>query len=129
MAVKIRLKRTGTTNEACFRVVAADSRSPRDGRNLEILGWYTPTQSGVNFKLDMDRIDHWVGNGAQVSDTVSSLIRKTRKLDANAPAEVEVEAPVEAETEAPAEVETPVEAAPEATEEAEKEAPAVTDAG
>jgi small subunit ribosomal protein S16 len=101
MAVKIRLKRTGTTNEACFRVVAADARSPRDGRNLENLGWYTPNQPGVNFKLKLDRIDHWIGNGAQVSDTVASLIRKSRKLAANAPVEEvkaqEVEAPVETE--------------------------------
>ncbi len=124
MAVKIRLKRTGTTNEACFRVVAADARSPRDGRNLEILGWYTPTQPGVNFKLDMDRIEHWVGNGAQVSDTVASLIRKTRKLATNAPVVVETEAP--AEVEAPVETEEVTEAA---AEEAEEEVPAVTDAG
>jgi small subunit ribosomal protein S16 len=116
MAVKIRLKRTGTTNEACFRVVAADARSPRDGRNLETLGWYTPTQPGVNFKLKLDRIDHWVGNGAQVSDTVASLIRKSRKLETNASVEVE-EAPVEAEAVAAAEVE------------ADEDVPAVTDAG
>ncbi len=121
MAVKIRLKRTGTTNEACFRVVAADARSPRDGRNLEILGWYTPTQPGVNFKLEMDRIEYWVGNGAQVSDTVASLIRKTRKL-ANAPVEVATDAPAEV-------VEAPVETETVTTEEVEEEVPAATDAG
>ena len=116
MAVKIRLKRTGATNDACFRVVAADSRSPRDGRNLENLGWYTPGQTGVNFKLKLDRIDHWIGHGAQVSDTVASLIRKSRKLAANAPVE-EVKAPVE-------EVEAPVEAETAAVEEKAEEVPA-----
>ena len=85
MAVKIRLTRTGSKNDACYRVVAADARSPRDGRNLENLGWYTPTRDGQNFKLKLDRIDYWVGNGAQVSDTVKSLIRKQRKLEADAP--------------------------------------------
>jgi small subunit ribosomal protein S16 len=122
MAVKIRLKRTGTTNEACFRVVAADARSPRDGRNLENLGWYTPNQPGINFKLKLDRIDHWIGNGAQVSDTVASLIRKSRKLAANAPVEEE-KASVE-EVKAPVETETAA-----VQEEAAEEVPAVTDAG
>jgi small subunit ribosomal protein S16 len=122
MAVKIRLKRTGTTNDACYRVVAADVRSPRDGRNLENLGWYTPGQPGVNFKLKLDRIDHWIGHGAQVSDTVASLIRKSRKLAANAPVE-EVKAPVE-EVKAPVETETVA-----AVEEVKEEVAAVTDAG
>jgi small subunit ribosomal protein S16 len=93
MAVKIRLKRTGATNNACYRVVAADSRSPRDGRSLENLGWYTPSQAGVNFKLKLERIDFWIGNGAQVSDTVASLIRKSRKMASQVVAEVET-APV-----------------------------------
>jgi small subunit ribosomal protein S16 len=91
MAVKIRLTRTGATNDACYRVVAADTRSPRDGRRLEILGWYDPGQTGVNFKLKLDRIDYWIGVGAQVSDTVASLVRKARKL----PVEV-IEAPAAA---------------------------------
>ncbi len=94
MAVKIRLTRTGATNDACYRVVAADTRSPRDGRRLEILGWYDPGQTGVNFKLKLDRIDHWIGAGAQVSDTVASLIRKARKLPVEAPV---IEAPVVSE--------------------------------
>lgn len=103
MAVKIRLKRTGATNNACYRVVAADSRSPRDGRSLENLGWYTPTQAGINYKLKLDRIDYWIGNGAQVSDTVASLIRKSRKQAAAAPVEA---APAPVEAEAPAVEET-----------------------
>lgn len=78
MAVSIRLRRTGGKNEASYRVVAADSRSPRDGRFLEILGWYDPKRTGENFVLKMDRIEHWKGNGAQLSDTVKSLVRKAR---------------------------------------------------
>jgi small subunit ribosomal protein S16 len=61
-------------------VVAADSRSPRDGRFLEILGWYDPKREGTNFDLKLDRIDHWTNQGAQVSDTVRSLLKKARKV-------------------------------------------------
>jgi small subunit ribosomal protein S16 len=96
MAVKIRMKRTGTTNDACFRVVAADMRSPRDGRNLETLGWYDPSAKGKMFDLKLDRIDYWLGVGAQISDTVSSLVKKSRKAAAAAKAESGVTAPGEA---------------------------------
>ncbi len=123
MAVKIRLTRTGATNDACYRVVAADMRSPRDGRNLEILGWYDPGRTGANFKLKLDRIDHWIGEGAQVSDTAASLIRKARKLGDEVPAAAP-EAPAEEVAEVAEEPE--VEAAP--AEEAEEE-PATADAG
>jgi len=81
--VKIRLRRTGCKNNAAFRVVAADKRSPRDGKFLEILGWYEPRQEGENFKLNMDRIDYWQSQGAQLSDTVASMVKKAR-LSANA---------------------------------------------
>jgi len=86
MAVKIRLTRTGNTNRACYRVVAADSRSPRDGRNIEILGWYDPNKVTDKFELKMDRIDYWRSEGAQVSDTVNSLIKRARKATVAAPA-------------------------------------------
>ena len=79
MAVKIRLTRTGARNDVCFRLVAADSRSPRDGRFIEILGWYDPKKEGVNFDLKLDRIDYWKSKGAQVSDTVKSLIKRAGK--------------------------------------------------
>ena len=79
MAVKIRLTRTGARNDVCYRLVAADARSPRDGRFLEILGWYDPKQEGTNFELKMDRIDHWKSKGAQMSDTVKSLVKKAGK--------------------------------------------------
>ena len=79
MAVKIRLRRGGSRNQARFRVVAADSRSPRDGRFIEQLGWYNPSLEGVNFDLKLDRIEYWKSQGAVVSDTVSSLLRKSAK--------------------------------------------------
>jgi small subunit ribosomal protein S16 len=79
MAVKIRLTRTGGKNDVCYRVVAADGRSPRDGRFLEILGWYDPKRTGVNFELKRDRIDHWKSLGAQVSETVRSLLVRSAK--------------------------------------------------
>ena len=64
--VKIRLRRTGCNNNVSFRVVAADERSPRDGKFLEIIGWYDPKREGENFKLDLDRVAHWQSKGAAV---------------------------------------------------------------
>ena len=96
MAVKIRLTRTGSRNAACFRVVAADTRSPRDGRFLENLGWYDPKMKTDNFSLKMDRIEYWLNEGAMPSDTVKSLIRKSKKAG-NTTAEKEVVATVEPE--------------------------------
>jgi small subunit ribosomal protein S16 len=84
--VKIRLRRTGRNNTASFRVVATDERSPRDGKFLEILGWYDPKQEGENFKLDMDRVAFWQSKGAQLSDTVASMVKKAKKSVAAAPA-------------------------------------------
>ena len=78
MAVKIRLRRTGAKNSACYRIVVADTRSPRDGKFLELLGWYDPKMEKDNFSLKMDRIEYWLGVGAAPSDTVKSLIKKSR---------------------------------------------------
>jgi small subunit ribosomal protein S16 len=80
--VKIRLRRTGCNNNTTFRVVATDERSPRDGKFLEILGWYLPKQEGVNFKIDMDRVAYWISKGAKMSETVASIVRKTKKASA-----------------------------------------------
>jgi len=77
--VKIRLRRTGCNNNAAYRVVAADERSPRDGKFLEILGWYEPKREGVNFKLDLDRVAFWRSKGAQMSDTVASMVRRASR--------------------------------------------------
>jgi small subunit ribosomal protein S16 len=78
MSVKIRMTRTGANKDISYRVVAADTRFPRDGKNLEVVGWYDPKKQGINFGLKMDRIDHWISKGALVSDTVKSLIKKNK---------------------------------------------------
>ena len=69
----------GSTNHPAYRVVVADSRSPRDGKFIEEIGTYRPLQKGGNFDLKMDRVDYWLGVGAKPSDTVASFIKKTRK--------------------------------------------------
>lgn len=76
MAVKIRMTRTGTRNCVCYRVVATDARSPRDGETIENLGWYDPKQKGINFQIKEDRIKYWQDRGAQISDTVKSLLKR-----------------------------------------------------
>ncbi len=75
--VRLRLRRTGTRNKACFRVVATDARSPRDGRFIEVLGYYDPRHEDE--KVDLERVDYWLKNGAQPSNTVASLIERARK--------------------------------------------------
>jgi small subunit ribosomal protein S16 len=76
--VKIRMRRTGCKNHAAYRIVAADARSPRDGKFLEILGWYDTAIKEDNFKLDLARVDAWLAKGAQPSATVATLIRRAR---------------------------------------------------
>ncbi|MCH2175254.1 MAG: 30S ribosomal protein S16 [Lentisphaeria bacterium] len=75
--VKLRLRRTGTRNKPCYRVVAADQRSPRDGRFIEVLGYYNPRQEEE--KLNLERVDYWLGQGAQASKTVGDIIRRQRE--------------------------------------------------
>lgn len=82
MSVKIRLKRVGSKNHPVYRIVVADSRSPRDGKCIEELGTYQPMVAGDNVKLDADRADYWLKRGAQPSDTVASFIRNQRKAAA-----------------------------------------------
>lgn len=82
--VTIRLRKTGCKNAPSFRVVVTDSRSPRDGRFIEILGSYDPKKKGENYALKMDRIDYWQGQGASVSETVASILRRARKNAAEA---------------------------------------------
>src|SRR5213082_3145647 len=86
MTVSIRLRREGALNRPYYKVVVADSRSPRDGKFIEIIGTYDPKKAGHNSTLKLDRIDHWISKGAQPSDTVRSLIKKNRK-QTTAPAE------------------------------------------
>jgi small subunit ribosomal protein S16 len=78
MAVAIRLRREGNRNSPYYKVVVADKRSPRDGKFIEIIGNYDPKKAGTNFTLKLDRIDHWVKNGAQMSDTVRSMVKKAK---------------------------------------------------
>jgi small subunit ribosomal protein S16 len=80
MAVRIRLRRTGRKNSPSFRIVVAESTSPRDGRFIEIIGQYYPRQSDKAVQLDADRANHWLDVGAQPSDTVRSLLRKAGLL-------------------------------------------------
>ncbi len=79
MSVKVRLTRTGANKDNCFRVVATDTRFPRDGRFIELLGWYDPKKAGKNFDINMTRIAYWKGTGAQLSDTVRSLVRREQE--------------------------------------------------
>lgn len=79
MAVKVRLTKAGAKNDAYYHLVAIDSRSPRDGRYIELLGWYDPKKKGDNFQLKMDRIEYWASKGAQLSETVRSMVRKAKR--------------------------------------------------
>ena len=84
MAVKIRLKRGGAKKEPFYRIVVADSRSPRDGRFIEEIGYYNPTKDPAIVKIDDEKALKWLQNGAQPSDTVKSLLNKAgilAKLD------------------------------------------------
>lgn len=77
MAVKIRLRRMGAKKAPFYRVVVADSRSPRDGRFIEEVGFYDPMKEPVEIKLDAEKIQKWIGNGAQPTDTVRALLVKS----------------------------------------------------
>ena len=74
--VKIRLRRMGAKKAPYYRVIVADSRSPRDGRFIEELGTYDPMAEGQNLKIDVERAKYWIANGAQPTDTVRNLLKK-----------------------------------------------------
>ncbi len=76
MAVKIRLRRTGAKKAPSYRVVVADSRYPRDGRFIEEIGYYNPLTDPVVVKIDMEKANNWIANGAQPTDTVKALLKK-----------------------------------------------------
>ncbi len=84
MAVSIRLRREGAKNRPYYKVVVADSRSPRDGKFIEIIGTYDPKVAGRNSSVNLERAEYWIGKGAQPSDTVRSLI-KSQKRTSTAP--------------------------------------------
>ena len=77
MAVKLRLKRMGSKQKPFYRVVAADSRSPRDGRFIETVGTYNPIKSENNLTIDEEKALYWLNNGAQPTDTVKNILSKT----------------------------------------------------
>lgn len=81
MAVKLRLKRAGAKRNPFYRIVAADSRAPRDGRFIEIIGYYDPTKQPAEVKIDQEKAEKWLANGAQPSDTVRSLLSKQGLLN------------------------------------------------
>ena len=81
MSVSIRLRREGNLNRPYYKVVVADQRSPRDGKFIELVGNYDPKKEGDNSNVDLSRIDYWIKNGAQPSDTVRSIIKKARKKE------------------------------------------------
>ena len=74
--VKIRLRRMGAKKAPYYRIVVADSRAPRDGRFIEEVGTYNPDAEGEKLKVNMERVQYWVSNGAQPTDTVRGLIKK-----------------------------------------------------
>jgi small subunit ribosomal protein S16 len=74
MAVRIRMKRIGRKNRPCYRIVAADARSPRDGRFLENLGTYDPMKESAKVTVNKERVLYWIGVGAQVSEAVAPLL-------------------------------------------------------
>jgi small subunit ribosomal protein S16 len=141
LAVKIRLARAGAKKAPFYRVVAADSRAPRDGRFIEILGRYNPRTNPSTIEMDIEKIDAWIAKGAQPSETVAKLLAIAKNPEVAAPAkesglskkaqakaeadakaaaeaaEAAAKAAAEPAPEAVAEVEEPVEAeAPEAEE-------------
>ena len=117
MSVKIRLRRAGSTNKPFYRVVVADARHPIKGRFIEMVGWYDPKKRKENCSLKLDRVEHWTERGAQMSDTVKSLVKKCRD------ASIAQDLPEpDAAPEAPVAEETPVEAAAPVEEVAAEEA-------
>ena len=80
--VRIRLRRVGRKKQPFYRIVVADSRSPRDGRFIEVIGHYNPRQSPAALEVKTDRANHWLDVGALPSDTVRSLLRRAGVLKA-----------------------------------------------
>jgi small subunit ribosomal protein S16 len=74
--VKVRLARAGAKKKPFYRVVVTDSRSPRDGRFIEQIGYYDPKRDPAVFQVDRERLDHWLKTGAQTSETLGRLIQK-----------------------------------------------------
>ena len=91
MAVKLRLMRMGKKKQPTYRVVAADSRAPRNGRFIEILGAYDPRQEPSVVNIDVDKADSWIAKGAQPTERVAKLLEVARSQPAPAAAEAPAE--------------------------------------
>ncbi len=81
MAVKMRLRRMGMKKAPFYRVIVADSRSPRDGRFIEEIGYYNPLTEPADIKIDAEKAKKWLANGAQPTETVKSLLKKSGIVD------------------------------------------------
>jgi len=81
MAVKMRLRRMGAKKAPFYRVIVADSRSPRDGRCIEEIGYYNPLTNPAEIKIDAEKAKQWIANGAQPTETVKSLLKKSGIVD------------------------------------------------
>jgi len=81
MAVKIRLRRLGAKKAPFYRIVVADSRSPRDGKCIEEIGYYNPIVKPIDLKVDADKANKWLNEGAQPTDTVKYLLKKAGILE------------------------------------------------
>ena len=84
MAVKIRLKRIGAKKSPFYRIIVADSRSPRDGRFIEEIGYYNPLTEPKTVKIDNERAQNWLGNGAKPTDSVDKLFKLSGIYEAKA---------------------------------------------
>lgn len=123
MAVKIRLARTGAKKAPFYRIVAADSRAPRDGRFIEILGRYNPRTDPSTIDLDIEKVDAWLSKGAVPSETVGKLIAIAKNPEMQVPAKTG-SLSKKARAKADAEAKAAVEAAAKAEEEAAAQAAA-----
>jgi small subunit ribosomal protein S16 len=81
MAVKMRLKRMGAKKAPFYRVIVADSRSPRDGRFIDEIGYFNPLTNPAEIQLDAEKAKKWISNGAQPTDTVKALLKKSGIVD------------------------------------------------
>jgi small subunit ribosomal protein S16 len=127
LAVKIRLARAGAKKAPFYRVVAADSRAPRDGRFIEILGRYNPRTDPSTIELNVEKIDAWIAKGAQPSETVAKLLAIAKNPEVAAPAKdsaLSKKAQAKAEADAKAAAEAEAKAAEAAAQPAAEEEPA-----
>jgi small subunit ribosomal protein S16 len=79
MSLRIRLRRVGRKKQPSYRLVVADSTTPRDGAYLDTVGYYNPRRQPAELRIDLPKVEQWLGKGASPSETVQSLVRKARK--------------------------------------------------